>query len=95
MVRVLARHAVVTGIDDPLKFCNWAREVALAEGAEGWAAPADDGVEVWFEGTAQVVDIMLDWCASVTESTLDGLAVTAQRPALKGGFDVLEAAPAS
>ncbi len=92
-MRVVARHAAIAAVESPTNFCQWAREVAMAEGAEGWAAPVGEGVEVWFEGSAPAVEAMLEWCVSITESTDDGLEVTPQRPVLRGGFDVLEAPP--
>lgn len=93
MIRVIARHAVIPTVDDPVRFCSWAGEVAASEAAEGWGAPAGEGVEVWFEGSAPAVEAMIEWCASTLEVAKDELKVSVQRPLLRGGFDVLEVPP--
>ena len=92
-MRVIARHATIRQVPDPAHFCTWVHEIATAKGAEGWAAPAGDDVQVWFEGTTPVVEAMLEWCTSIHEGASDGLVVSVQRPVLAGGFDILEAAP--
>lgn len=95
MMRVIARHAVIPSVADPARFCAWAGEVAVAEAAEGWGAPAGEGVEVWFEGSVPAVEAMIDWCASTLEMTRDELELTVQRPVLRGGFDVLDVPPSA
>ena len=92
-MRIIARHVAIESAAEPERFCSWAREVAASEGAEGWAAATGAGVEVWLEGTSPAVEAMIDWCASIIEVPREALAVTEQQPALKGGFDVLDAPP--
>jgi hypothetical protein len=93
MMRIIARHVALVDLPDPGRFCAWAREVATVEGAEGWAAPAGVGAEVWFEGPAPVVEAMIEWCASISEMSSDQLDVAPQRPVLRGGFEILETPP--
>jgi len=95
MMRVIARHVAVDTVADPARFCAWAREVAVAEAAEGWVAPSGDGIEAWFEGSVPAVEAMLDWCVSTLEIARNDLESTTQRPVLGGGFDLLEAPPDS
>ena len=93
MMRVIARHATISTVDDPAHFCQWVFEVATVEGAEGWVAPARGGVEAWFEGSTPAVEAMLEWCKSIVVQWDGTVDVSPQRPCLKGGFEVLEASP--
>ena len=93
MMRIIARHALLATVEDPERFCTWVAEVALAEGAEGWVARSGDAVEVWFEGSAPVVEAMLDWCSATHGVVRSEMAMSEQRPVLRGGFDILSAPP--
>jgi acylphosphatase len=90
---VVAKHVVITGLEEPARTCLWLREVALTEGVEGWASAVDGGVEAWFEGSIHTVDAMVDWCQVHAGPPAARVETAAQRPSLRGGFEVLDSVP--
>ena len=90
IVRVVGVRVVMSHVDDIPRFCAWAREAADVEGADGWVAPTDGGVEAWFEGSDYVVEAMVAWCSTITDHGEDGMTVSWGRPLPCMGFEVLQ-----
>ncbi len=95
MTRVVAQHITLRGVEEPQRFCQWLREVALSEGAEGWVSVTEGSVEAWFEGSPAVVDAMLAWCCGHDAAVKAAIEQRTQRPCLRGGFELLDEAPSS
>ena len=93
MMRVIANHVALVGVDEPQRVCQWLREIALTEGAEGWACAQADCVEAWFEGSPPAVEAMLTWCRTHDATAHASAEVSTQRPCLKGGFEILDEVP--
>ncbi|MGB0589737.1 MAG: acylphosphatase [Myxococcota bacterium] len=95
MLRVVARHVVLSALQEPERISLWLKEIALTEGVEGWVALSADGIEAWFEGSTSAVDTMVAWCESRGAELGGAIQSTSQRPCLKGGFEILKQAPSS
>ena len=94
MLRVVATHVVLPDLDKAERTAQWLCEVALSEGVEGWVAPREGGLEAWFEGSSSAVDSIVAWCQAQLGASELSMEITAQRPCLRGGFEVLKHAPA-
>lgn len=93
MMRVVAWHITLKGVDEPPRFAQWIQEVARSEGAEGWVCVAGDVVEAWFEGSSPVVDAMVTWCATHDAARGAEVSSNPQRPCLRGAFHLLDEVP--
>lgn len=62
---VVRRHVVVRGEVQGVFFRDSTRWEAESRGVSGWVRNCDDGsVEAVFEGPADAVEAMLEWCRS-------------------------------
>ncbi len=59
----IRRRAVISGIVQGVAFRYYTRDVARATGVTGWVRNLPDGrVEAVFEGDADKVTAMINWC---------------------------------
>ncbi len=87
---VVRRHVVVHGRVQGVFFRDSTRERAQAEAVAGWVANRDDGaVEAVFEGPAEDVDRMVEFCRSGPSSAdVDDVEVSGEAPEGLDGFQV-------
>jgi len=59
------RHVIIRGEVQGVFFRDSTRKEAESRGVAGWVRNRDDGaVEAVFEGSADAVEAMLEWCRS-------------------------------
>lgn len=87
---MVRRHVLVRGHVQGVCFRDSCRQVAQSSGVVGWVRnTADMEVEAVFEGPADAVDEIVDWCrrgpvgARVTE-----VLVTSEPPAGESRFEI-------
>jgi acylphosphatase len=84
------RRVVVRGEVQGVNFRNEARREAEDAGVSGWASNRDDGsVEAVFEGDADAVERLVDWCRSGPSSAeVEDVEETEEEPQGEAGFSV-------
>jgi len=84
------RHVVITGEVQGVSFRDATRKEAEDAGLAGWVRNRDDGsVEAIFEGDADAVDRLLDWCRSGPSSAdVDDVEDSEEEPQGESGFEV-------
>ncbi len=84
------RHVVITGEVQGVSFRDATRKEAEDAGLAGWVRNRDDGsVEAVFEGDADAVDRLLDWCRSGPSSAdVDDVEDSEEEPQGESGFEV-------
>jgi len=84
------RHVVITGEVQGVSFRDATRKEAEDAGLAGWVRNRDDGsVEAVFEGNADAVDRLLDWCRSGPSSAdVDDVEDSEEEPQGESGFEV-------
>ena len=95
MMRVIAQHVEIEAVEAPERSGQWLREVAINEGAEGWVVLQGSGLQAWFEGPPPAVEAMVTWCEAQAATASAEMKVSAQRPCLKGGFELLDEVPSA
>jgi len=88
--KVLRKHVVVRGRVQGVFFRDSTRERARDEGVAGWVANRGDGaVEAVFEGPAEDVDRMVEFCRSGPSSAdVDDVEVSDEASEGLEGFEV-------
>jgi acylphosphatase len=84
------RHVTVHGDVQGVFFRETARRKATEAGVAGWVTNRSDGtVEAVFEGPAQAVDELVDFCREgPTAASVDRVDVADEEPEELSGFDV-------
>src|SRR5687767_10143635 len=84
------RHVVVHGEVQGVNFRDAARREAESAGIAGWVTNRDDGsVEAVFEGDADAVDQVVEWCRSGPSSAdVTDVDETEEDPRGESGFEV-------
>lgn len=84
------RRVVVRGGVQGVNFRDAARKEAESAGLAGWVTNRDDGsVEAAFEGDADAVERLVDWCRSGPSSAdVEDVEVTEEEPQGESGFEV-------
>jgi acylphosphatase len=87
---VIARRVVVWGRVQGVFFRATVRQRAEARGVRGWVRNAPDGtVEAWFEGEADAVEALVEWCrVGPRGASVERVDVEEVEPRGVGGFDV-------
>ena len=84
------RHVVISGQVQGVSFRDATREEAQSAGVAGWVRNRDDGsVEAVFEGDADAVERLVEWCRSGPSSAdVDGVEASEEDPQGESGFEV-------
>ncbi|MRJ78029.1 acylphosphatase [Aeromicrobium sp. SMF47] len=84
------RHVIVRGTVQGVFFRASCEQEATRLGATGWVANRPDGsVEAVFEGPAEVVDRLVEWCRTgPPRAAVSDVEVTPQQPVGELGFEV-------
>ncbi len=84
------RRVVVRGDVQGVNFREETRKEAEGTGLAGWVRNNDDGsVEAAFEGDADTVDRLVEWCRSGPSSAdVEDVEVSAEDPQDESGFEV-------
>jgi acylphosphatase len=84
------RHVVVSGEVQGVSFRDETRREAEQAGLAGWVRNRDDGsVEAVFEGDADAVERLVEWCRSGPSSAdVDDVEVTEAEAQGESGFEV-------
>ena len=84
------RHVTVKGDVQGVNFREATRRKATEAGVAGWVQNRSDGsVEAVFEGPAEAVDQLVDFCREgPTAATVEAADVREERPESLSGFDV-------
>jgi acylphosphatase len=84
------RHVTVSGEVQGVFFRETARRKATEAGVAGWITNRSDGrVEAVFEGPAEAVDDLVEFCREgPTAATVEDVEVTTEEPESLSGFDV-------
>lgn len=87
---IVRKHVVVRGRVQGVFFRDSTRERAQAEGVAGWVVNrGDGGVEAVFEGTAEDIERMVEFCRSGPASAdVDDVEVTDEAPEGMEEFEV-------
>lgn len=87
---VIARRVVVSGRVQGVFFRDSCQREASSRGVGGWVRNVDDGtVEAWFEGPAEAVSAMVEWCSSgPPRAEVSDVDVSDVEPSGASGFDV-------
>jgi acylphosphatase len=87
---VIRRRVLVSGEVQGVGFRETCRREAVAHGVAGWVRNRADGrVEAVFEGEADAVGAMVDWCRHGPRwADVTGLDVHEEPPEREGGFGV-------
>jgi acylphosphatase len=90
MSDTVRRRVIVRGEVQGVNFRNEARREAEDAGLSGWVANRDDGsVEAVFEGDADAVERLVDWCRSGPGSAeVEDVEETEEEPQGEAGFSV-------
>jgi acylphosphatase len=83
------RHVIVSGEVQGVSFREAARRRATEAGVSGWIENRSDGrVEAVFEGPAQAVDELVEFCREgPTAASVDDVDVQTEEPEGLTGFD--------
>ena len=84
------RHVVISGDVQGVSFRDATRKEAEQAGLAGWVRNRDDGsVEAVFEGDADAVERLVEWCRSGPSSAdVDDVDVSEEETQGESGFDV-------
>jgi acylphosphatase len=84
------RHVTVSGEVQGVFFRESARRKATEAGVAGWITNRSDGrVEAVFEGPAEAVDDLVEFCRQgPTAATVEDVDVQSEEPEGLSGFDV-------
>jgi len=84
------RHVTVSGEVQGVFFRETARRKATEAGVAGWITNRSDGrVEAVFEGAAEAVDELVEFCRQgPTAATVEHIDVQDEEPESLSGFDV-------
>ena len=84
------RHVVIHGDVQGVSFRDATRQEAEGAGLAGWVRNRDDGaVEAVFEGDADAVERLVEWCRSGPSSAdVDDVGVSEEEPEDEAGFEV-------
>jgi len=84
------RRAIVSGRVQGVFFRDSCRRQALAEGVDGWVRNRrDGGVEACFEGEADAVERMVEWCRrGPSRALVTRVDVSDEAPEGERGFRV-------
>ena len=84
------RHVTISGDVQGVFFRETARRKATEAGVAGWITNRSDGrVEAVFEGPAEAVDELVDFCRhGPTAATVEDVDVQTEEPESLSGFDV-------
>jgi acylphosphatase len=84
------RHVTVSGEVQGVFFRETARRKATEAGVAGWITNRSDGrVEAVFEGPAEAVDELVEFCRQgPTAATVEDVDVQTEEPEGLSGFDV-------
>jgi acylphosphatase len=90
MSEALRRRVVVRGDVQGVFFRDSCRREASSRGVAGWVSNRPDGaVEAVFEGDAESVGAMVDWCTSGPRGAdVDSVDETAEEPEGLSGFEI-------
>jgi acylphosphatase len=84
------RHVTISGEVQGVFFRETARRKATEAGVAGWITNRSDGrVEAVFEGPAEAVDELVEFCREgPTAATVEDVDVQTEEPESLSGFDV-------
>ena len=84
------RHVLIEGDVQGVFFREGARRKATEAGVAGWITNRSDGrVEAVFEGPAEAVDELVEFCRDgPTAATVESVDVQSEEPESLSGFDV-------
>jgi len=84
------RHLTISGEVQGVFFRETARRKATEAGVAGWITNRSDGrVEAVFEGPAEAVDELVEFCRhGPTAATVEDVEVQTEEPESLSGFDV-------
>jgi acylphosphatase len=84
------RHVTISGEVQGVFFRETARRKATEAGVAGWITNRSDGrVEAVFEGPAEAVDELVEFCRQgPTAATVEDVDVQTEEPESLSGFDV-------
>lgn len=84
------RHVTISGEVQGVFFRETARRKATEAGVAGWITNRSDGrVEAVFEGPAEAVDDLVEYCREgPTAATVENVDVETEEPEGLSGFDV-------
>lgn len=84
------RHVTISGEVQGVFFRETARRKATEAGVAGWITNRSDGrVEAVFEGPAEAVDDLVEYCREgPTAATVENVDVETEEPQGLSGFDV-------
>lgn len=84
------KHVTISGEVQGVFFRETARRKATEAGVAGWITNRSDGrVEAVFEGPAEAVDELVEFCREgPTAATVEDLDVQTEEPESLSGFDV-------
>jgi acylphosphatase len=84
------RHVTISGEVQGVFFRETARRKATEAGVAGWITNRSDGrVEAVFEGPAEAVDELVEFCGhGPTAATVEDVDVQTEEPESLSGFDV-------
>jgi acylphosphatase len=83
-------HVFVSGRVQGVFYRANTRDAARSRGVDGWVRNRDDGrVEAVFEGEADAVEEMIEWCHTGSPAaTVDDVEATYEEPQGESGFSV-------
>ena len=86
----IRRHVTISGEVQGVFFRETARRKATEAGVAGWIANRSDGkVEAVFEGPAEAVEELVEFCREgPTAATVEDVDVETEEPETLTGFDV-------
>jgi acylphosphatase len=86
----IRRHVVVRGAVQGVAFRDNARRAAGSRGVAGWVTNRSDGaVEAVFEGDADAVEAMVEFCREGPRAAdVEDIDVTEEEPEGLSGFEV-------
>jgi acylphosphatase len=84
------RRVVISGDVQGVSFRDATRREAERAGLAGWVGNRDEGsVEAVFEGDADAVERLVEWCRSGPSSAdVDGVEASEEEPQGESGFEV-------
>jgi acylphosphatase len=88
---VVRRRVFVRGDVQGVFFRDSARSEAQSRGVGGWVRNCSDGsVEAMFEGSADAVDALVEWCRSgPSRASVENVSVSEEEPSGgESGFEV-------
>jgi acylphosphatase len=84
------RRVVISGDVQGVSFRDATRREAERAGLAGWVGNRDEGsVEAVFEGDADAVEGLVEWCrAGPSSADVDGVEASEEEPQGESGFEV-------